>query len=412
MFSKSNYHLAITLLLRVFNAAGQLALAFFILKAYGKSTLLLRQGFDRTLILIGVRKKLSSHVKCFFTNYLKKILFLSPVFGVLNLGVFYFTSGVPENSTTVLVLLLLPLLFSTSFLVSGYFTGTGKTVSATIQQPGFSAAITTIILFSCTLAKTPENLILAYFVVVLGTCLFGLLRLSFFDQRAYRATGKKRITKNQLVQKVSSAYSRRYLVINFFTTFSSVYFITYLALFVSDELIGEFKVVERVAMVIAFNLSFINVILPSKSIHKFNKNDMKGFAHSIKLTFLFQYITGGCLALLLIVFGSQATGLLELSNAYLYYFLITAQLINSLTGPVRVLLMYLGGQKVLQISAIAETIGSMVLYWTLYTWLGLTGLAIGYFIAISTPNIVLACIVYKRFGIIPLPITQSKLHND
>jgi len=74
---------------------------------------------------------------------------------------------------------------------------------------------------------------------------------------------------------------------------------------------------------------------------------------------------------------------------------------------VRVILMYMKGQRVLQVSAIIETFGSALLYWILYDTYGMVGLAVAYFLAISLPNIILAGIVYKRFGVVPLPFVSQ-----
>lgn len=423
MVNKKLLLLIITLGLRVFNAAGQLALTWFLLKAFGKSTtgiftvfvsntmltsLLLRQGFDRTLVLVGVKNKLSRLADPLFGLFAKKILVVSPFIGLINLAMFYFTSGVPETKQLAVIVFALPILFACSFLVAGYFTGAGKTVSATLQQPGFSAGITAIILIVTYKETLSQNIYLTYVLVVFSVTLYGLLRV-FINKPVNKTQRSVPVNLKPLIIKKTRAYSARYLIINFFTTFSSVYFISYLALFVSDSTIGEFKVVERLAMVISFNLSFINVILPSKSINKYNSNNMDGFAKSVQDTLMFQYITAIAVFLPLVLFGDYVMEYLEVDNPKLYYFLLFAQLINALTGPVRIFLMYMGGQNILLLSAVLETIGSMILYWLLFNWGGSTGLAYAYFIAISTPNLILSWVVYKRFGIIPLPFTKQSL---
>jgi hypothetical protein len=196
-------------------------------------------------------------------------------------------------------------------------------------------------------------------------------------------------------------------VINFFTTFSSVYFISFLALFVPHDDIGQFRVVERLALVIAFNLTFINIILPASAIGQRLANDHARFERAMRQTFLFQYATGLGIFLVYLVFANRIMAWIGIDNLALFLLPLAAQLINALTGPVRVILMYMNGQGVLQVSAIIETIGSALLYWVLYGAYGITGLAIAYFLAIALPNVVLAWIVHARFGIVPLPFVAQ-----
>jgi len=423
MLENKNTFLAVTLFIRVFNAAGQIAIAFFLLKAYGEASvgfftvfvsntmlvsLLMRQGFDRTLILIGARNHLSKHTGHLFNFYFRAILLVSPLFGLINILVFVATSSTLSLGNLWFIIAALPIVFACSFLVAGLFTGLGKTVSAAIQQPGFSSGITSCILIFSYAFNVMPDVFLTYFLVACFVSISGIAKIYLNNSIETGSFLRSKNVLPTLLKKAAKLSSRRYLVINFFTTFNSVCFPTFLALFVTDSLIGEFKVVERLAMVIAFNLSFINIILPSKSINKFNVKDSSGFCKSIQYTFMFQYLTAGALFLAFLLFKEQLSTWLEIKNESLFYLLLIAQLINAFTGPVRVLLMYMGGQRILQFSAIVETIASMALYWSMYALYGLTGLAVSYFLAISIPNIILACIVFRRFGIIPLPIPQKR----
>jgi O-antigen/teichoic acid export membrane protein len=306
----------------------------------------------------------------------------------------------------IIVLLLLPTVVAISSLAAGYFTGFGKTISASIQQPGFSFALTSFVLITSFLLGIKLNVYAAYISIASGLSFIGLYRIlrGTGDNLTVLIKAPQHLKKS--IYRLALRYSRQYLVINFFTTFSSVYFISFLALFVASDLIGQFKVVERLAMVIAFNLTFVNIILPARAISQRLANDHTQFDRSMRLTFLFQYATGLGVFFIYLVFMNQIMEWIEVDNWVLYILLLAAQLINALTGPVRVILMYLNGQHVLQVSAILETCGSAFLYWILYNAYGLTGLAIGYVLAISLPNIVLAWIVYTRFGIIPIPFVS------
>lgn len=413
--------LLLTLVLRVVNATSQIAISLFLLKVYGAAavgyfavfisntmlaSLLSRQGFDRTLTLFAVRPKASRHTLPLFQSYVWAIIAWSPLAGVLNIAVHYATIGQVPSIGLAILLLLLPAVVAMSSLAAGYFTGFGRTVAATIQQPGFAIALTALALGTCFVVGAELDVYATYFCFASGLALLGLHRILggtgfrckvFLDARAHMKDG---------LYRLAARYSCRFLVINFFTTFSSVYFISFLALFVSGESIGQFRVVERLAMVIAFNLTFVNIILPARAISQRLANDDRQFDRSMRSTFLFQYATGLAIFLIYIVFMDQITAWIKVDNLALYVLLLTAQLINALTGPVRVILMYLNGQRVLQVSAIVETFGSALLYWILYGAYGMTGLAIAYFLAISVPNIVLASIVYARFGIIPVPFVS------
>ncbi len=413
--------LLLTLGLRVFSAFGQIAITLFLLKAYDQAavgyfailvsnsmlaSLIARQGLDRTLVLFAVRPKVAKHAIPLFVAYIRRVAIGAPLSGAINIGVYYAVFDNYPSVAMALILLLLPAVVAISFLAAGYFTGFGRTIAATIQQPGFAAALSAVLLSSCYWLGLAPDVFGTYFVITTLLALIGVYRI-------VRASGQSLAGLSHAYRQLKSSiyalalrYSRRYFVINFFTTFSSVYFISFLALFVSSEMIGEFKVVERLAMVIAFNLTFINIILPESAISKRLVNDHAEFDRSIRWTFLFQYVSGCGIFLLCMIFMAQIMLWMETQSTDLYVLLLSAQLVNALTGPVRVLLMYLGGQNVLQISAVLETIFSALLYWYLYGRLGLTGLGIAYFVAIALPNVVLAGIVYGRYGIVPLPFVS------
>ncbi len=420
--AKRKRALFLTLVLRFVNAGGQIAISLILLKAYGAeavgyfavflsntmlASLISRRGFDRTLTLFAVRPRASRYALPLFRSYARTITFWTPLVGVLNLLVYRATIADPPSISTMIVLILLPTMVAYSSLAAGYFTGAGRTVAATVQQPGFSVAITALVLAACYLLGIAPDVIATYFAVATCLALVGLLRI-------IRRTAQQRVASfgagerpASRIYRMARNYSRRYLVINFFTTFSSVYFISFLALFVSDGAIGEFRVVERLALVISFNLTFINIILPARAIGQKLANDHSRFDRAMRQTFLFQYATGCAMFLIYVVFARQIMAWIEVDNLALYLLPLAAQWINALTGPVRVILMYMNGQRVLQVSAIIETCASAVLYWVLYGAYGMTGLAIAYFVAISLPNLILAWIVYARFGVVPLPFVSQ-----
>jgi O-antigen/teichoic acid export membrane protein len=393
-------------------AAGQVAISLVLLKAYGAAavglfavfvsntmlaSLISRQGFDRTLTLFAVRPRASRHALPLFRSYARTIVLGLPLTGLLNVLVYLATTPQAPAPVTVIQLSLLPTVVALSSLAAGYFTGTGRTIAAAVQQPGFPVAVTALLLAAAIALDVELDVYATYFSAAALLAASGLLRILRGRLGAEGAGMPVRVAR------LARGYSRRYLVINFFTTFSSVYFISFLALFVAHDLIGQFRVVERLALVVAFNLTFINIILPAGAIGRRLDKDHARFDRAMRQTFLFQYATGLGIFLLYLVFMERIMAWIEVDNPFLYLLPLVAQLVNSLTGPVRVILMYLGGQRVLQVSAVAETFGSALLYWWLYAAWGLTGLAVAYLIAIAVPNLVLAGIVWARFGIIPLP---------
>ena len=405
----------LTLAARVATAAGQIAIALFLLKAYGPAavglfavfisntmlaSLISRQGFDRTLTLFAVRPRASRHALPLLRSYARTIVFWLPVTGLLNVLVYLATIPQPPSPVMAILLVLLPTVVALSSLASGYFTGAGRTTAATVQQPGFPVALTALVLASCYALGVELDVYGTYFAVAFLLAASGILRILRGRAAVPAQAGGDR---DRRIAHLARGYSRRYLIINFFTTFSSVYFISFLALFVAHDQIGQFRVVERLALVIAFNLTFINIILPTGAIGRWLEKDQTRFERAMRQTFLFQYATGLGIFLFYLAFMDRIMAWIEVDNPYLYVLPLAAQLVNALTGPVRVLLMYLGGQRVLQVCAVAETLGSAVLYWALYRAFGLTGLAVAYFLAIAVPNLVLARIVHARFGIVPLP---------
>jgi len=406
---------------RVATAAGQIVISLFLLKAYGPAavglfavfisntmlaSLVSRQGFDRTLTLFAVRQRASGHALPLFRSYARSIVLWLPLTGLLNVLVYLATIPQAPASGTIVQLLLLPTVVALSSLAAGYFTGTGRTTAATVQQPGFSVAVTAFVLAACFALGVPLDVYATYFAVAVLLAASGLVRILRGTPRTRSAAAAGGVPAR--VARLARGYSRRYFVINFFTTFSSVYFISFLALFVAHDLIGQFRVVERLALVIAFNLTFINILLPAGAIGRRLAKDHARFDRAMRQTFLFQYATGLGIFLLYLVFMDRVMAWIEVDNPFLYVLPLAAQLVNALTGPVRVILMYLGGQRVLQVSAVAETLGAALLYWALYAAWGLTGLAVAYFLAIAVPNLVLAGIVHARFGIVPLPfVTPS-----
>jgi O-antigen/teichoic acid export membrane protein len=402
--------------LRVATAAGQIAISLFLLKSYGAAavglfavflsntmlaSLISRQGFDRTLTLFAVRPRTSHHALSLFRSYARLIVLWLPLAGALNVLAYLATVPAPPAPGTVVLLVALPTVVALSSLAAGYFTGTGRTAAATVQQPGFSVALTALVLATSFAIGVELDVYAAYCAVAALIAGSGLLRI-LRAQGAETASG----APPARVTRLARDYSRRFLVINFFTTFSSVYFISFLALFVAHDVIGQFRVVERLALVVAFNLTFINIILPAGAIGERLAKNQPRFDRAMRQTFLFQYTTGLAIFLAYLAFMNPIMSWIGVDNAYLYLLPLVAQLINALTGPVRVVLMYMGGQRVLQVSAVVETFGSALLYWFLYLAWGATGLAVAYLLAIAVPNILLAWIVHARYGIVPLPFVS------
>lgn len=404
--------------LRAFSAAGQLALSILILKAFGAErlgvftvvvsnsmlvTLLARQGFDRTVIMFRARPSAAHFGEILFHRYTRTILFVTPVVGALNVAIFALWKGGAPDLLLGVTLFTLPAAIALSAMAAGHFTGDGRAAAAMIQQPGFPAGIASLVLAGGILAGTPPDPFLIFLAASVVVALIGVADVLRSSGQRLGALLQAPAPLPGRIRRLADGRSREFLVINFFTTFTSVFFFSYLAFFVATHDIGELRTIERVAQVLAFNLTFLNIILPGSAIRSYNANDHRAFDRAMSRVFIFQYATSLALFGGLWLFRGRLMPWLELSSPTLFLLPLLAQLINALTGPVRVLLMYLGGQGVLRVSVILETAGSALLYWTCYHRYGLNGLAWAYFLSIAVPNLVLAGIVYLRYGIVPLP---------
>lgn len=410
--------LVLSFLLRGGNAAGQLLLSFIVLQAFGSAalgvftvvvsnsmliTLLTRRGYDRTLILFQARESVRRFAPRLFWRYAQVVLTVSPFAALVNVALYWGWVGRPESLMCWTSLAVLPAALALSALAGGYFSGGGRSAAAMIQQPGFAMGIASLVIGGGLLAGLRLPPIPTFTAAACLVAIVGLARVSRDGGDAWSAAWRRRVDVPSHLARLADRQSRGYLVINFFTTFSSVFFFSYLALFVSALEIGQFRGAERLAQLLAFNLTFINVVLPGTAIRAYHDRDFDAFARHMSRVFQFQWVTTAALFIALVVFRQPLMRWLEIPSLDELLLPLFAQFVNAVTGPVRVLLMYLGANATLQTSVIIEALASAVLYWTLYAAMGLKGISIAYFLAIAVPNVVLAGIVYRRFGVLPLP---------
>ncbi len=164
-----------------------------------------------------------------------------------------------------------------------------------------------------------------------------------------------------------------------------------LGMLATDEAVGQYRIAVRAAALVVFGLSALNAVIQPYIADLHARRDWARLQTLVGTSAFW----GGCLTLpvviLLIVWGQQLLVMafgIEFSNAYVpLIILVTGQVINAFFGPVGLLLIMSGNDRMVLRGGFISTIANVVLNMLLIPTYGMAGAAFASTISIVLWNV-------------------------
>ncbi len=198
-------------------------------------------------------------------------------------------------------------------------------------------------------------------------------------------------------------------LINLIISSSSTYII---GIWLSSSEIGVFNVAYRTAMLISFPLLAVKQIAAPKFAEVHDDGDISTLERIACDTVNVTAITGFPIFLFFTFFSEKVMGIFgtEFSEGYLILLILSiAHLVNAFTGPVGLLLIMRGYERLRLNIMIISAVLNIFLKLFLIRYYGLIGVALAFVISASLTNISYVFAVRYRMKIWVFPNIQSKL---
>ncbi|WP_251976375.1 lipopolysaccharide biosynthesis protein [Salinicola avicenniae] len=299
--------------------------------------------------------------------------------------------------------------FTLSFVLAGFLKGIGMPARASLQENGAISLLAAGCILAMVLATGSRSLVLAGWGFCLAAWLVGLqgaLQSGWWLRRHPEVmNGKPDGELPTRGEYFATAHS--FIVLNLSQFLQQVLGVLIAGALLTHGDLGLFKSAERVAMVISFILLVINAVFPPRFARLFHQGkhpQLKQLAQrsSLAATVLALPPAAVCFVFPEWVLGwfgdefRQAADLLRI--------IAVGQLINVMTGAVGFLLTMTGREKLMRnITLICSTLGTAS-FFVLIPVFGATGAALSLMLVLVLQNVVAAFFVWKKMGIVMLPM--------
>lgn len=171
--------------------------------------------------------------------------------------------------------------------------------------------------------------------------------------------------------------------------------------YVSSELVAQFAVAQRTAMLTSFVLIAVNLVVAPRFAALFRQNNILELERlatkSVKMICLLALPVIGCMLIfpsqLMNVFGEEFV-----EGAYLLQILAIGQFVNAVTGSVGFLLIMSGNERDMRTVTVISGLLAIALTLFMTSMYGVVGAAISTAIAIAAQNLLAVYYVKKRLG--------------
>ncbi|WP_269618873.1 oligosaccharide flippase family protein [Zhongshania sp. BJYM1] len=171
--------------------------------------------------------------------------------------------------------------------------------------------------------------------------------------------------------------------------------------YVSSDLVAQFAVAQRTAMLTSFVLIAVNLVVAPRFAALYRQDDSRGLEilaiKSVKIICVLALpVVGGMLIFpekLMGIFGEEFV-----TGAYLLQILAIGQFVNAVTGSVGFLLIMSGNERDMRTVTLISGSLAMVLTWGMTVAFGVLGAALATAIAVSAQNLMAVYFVKKRLG--------------
>lgn len=255
------------------------------------------------------------------------------------------------------------------------------------------------------------SLLFLYFklIVSIKNVLFAL-SISIFCPLTVGLFIMRRETRQWLAEKVSTVSILResmpmmvtkgsFLIINSMDVFV-------LGIYTNSTEVGIYSVVSTLAASTIFALGIMNQVIPAMIAHYNAQKDLKTLSYVVRFASTLGALFSIPVLIILICFGKQILSILfgpqYTSGVIALNFLVTSQLVNSITGSCENMLQMTGLHMLLMKISLACGLLNLVLNISLVQYFGKEGVAAATAISLILQNVLITFMAYKKTGILTL----------
>ncbi|MAM58879.1 MAG: hypothetical protein CMN25_16290 [Salinicola sp.] len=321
--------------------------------------------------------------------------------------------GSPELSSLLISIAVATPAFTLSFVLAGFLKGVHMPARASLQENGSISLLAAICILAMVLVTGSRSLPQAGWAFCLSAwlvCLQGALQMELWLRRhpaVRRGEGMGVEAPPRRSEFFATAQS--FIVLNLSMFLQQVVAMLIAGALLSHADLGLFKSAERVGMVISFILLVINAVFPPRFAQLFHRGEHEALGRLARQSSMVAAGMATPLAIVCFLFPEWVLGWFGAEfreAASLLRIVVIGHLVNVSFGSVGFLLTMTGREKVMRnISLVCSALGLLAFVVLIPLW-GAVGAAISLAMVLGMQNLVAACFVWRRMGILMLPIRR------
>jgi len=396
------------------NVFGVLTLSITILSIF---TLIPSFGMANALVkIIG---ELYSHKKYSEIKYILKIIFLLTTFlSALFIFLFYVSSDFIAKEildkiymSKYLKIITISVLFNTMIvIVSSTFQGMKKTKKFMIFQTLLLQFIFLLLLIlNNNVINYNYNVVELYVASTVFSAVIALIYL-YINVNSLNDISNNKIRKYNLTKILKLSVPM--LLGSSFTMIMGWTDIVMLGIYKTEEDVGIYSAVLRIAGLISISLTAINAIATPKFIEFYSKKDMIGLEKIVKQSTKIIFFTSLPIVIIYIVFPSVVMNLFGsefIIGASVLVIISLGQFINAMSGSVGYILQMTDNQKIFQNIIILASIINVILNYMLIPIYGMDGAAVASTISMMFWNLAFIYYIKKKLNFWTFYIPNFKI---
>ncbi|GEK73660.1 MULTISPECIES: lipopolysaccharide biosynthesis protein [Halomonas] len=379
-------------------------------------SIICRYGMNNTLVYYIGRDPKSDSIISYLVKAisLSSLISLFPIAMLLLYGDSFLSAFIPGLSKAQVVFIASSsVLFSLSFIFSGFLKGVKKPVSAVLLENG-SVAIVMIVLILVDLGFDKNtDIVFLYSASIFSVFLLGCGQVVFYLVSSRSPWDKLSPKGYDVTYRDFIKTSTSYFIISLANFCQNVLVFIIAGYFLGEAEVGLLKSAQQIALTLSFVLVVTNSIFPPRFAELFKNgkiDELERLARfSCKLGFFFSLP-------LVIVFLGFSEGILRfvgddfVKAQYLLYILTISQFVNVVSGNVNFVLNMTGHEVIMRNIVLSTSAIGLLFFSLLVIVLGEIGAAIGIALMVISQNII--AVFFSRhllnIEILPLKIFSFK----
>ncbi len=312
----------------------------------------------------------------------------------------------PDLTSTLRVIAVSAVPYNLAFLSSELLKGLKKYASAAFIQNTGIPLLGLLLLFSLKQVNDPVTVAVVY---VLACTLIGLLAMLIWHRSLPRGLDAQEQPQVQLI-----AASLPFFWISLAILLLSSIDVLVLGYSAASSSVGIYSVAVRTAGLISVAATVVSSVVAPRFAALYAQGEHSALASLGRTATLIATVVSIPLVVLFVVWPRQVLGLFghEFVGGVLpFIILVVGHLVNTVTGLVGNLLLMSGHEKVVRNCFFGAALLGGALSLVLIPALGMLGAALTSALTMTTVNLVLSIIVYRKLSIIMLPLPSRWLQR-